>query len=605
MTPWKSEVRPPRDGEAVSGAVAARGHRDGAQRAQHVKERLDALEAGHALVLRDQPVNSSLLPVQPVYQDDAGVWQPALATGTVSENQVSVTLAPSALAVGLVLRKLTSTTADIILYGRATFTDISAAIPSGFLAGLQYLSGDVAGRLSASRPAIPVPLAVIRGPDTAGVYTAFVIPSAVTELDSHRHIRHVLFSVPAGTPNSVPSYDGFPLGTLDPDGPYPGTVHAIEAEDPEAPGWLPADSTVFDGLRVPDGAYFGYNLSKDPVLSVLWPPVPASMAYVEVNGVGAGEATVVVNGDGIWWMDNRYGKAPWSPNYGAIAGSSSSSSSSAGPDLFQLDIVLWFTRLIFGTGGPVTSLASTVPVLSVEDLGGNPASVGDLRLSALPFTPIDLPGGGKALVSLDLQAGTVSRSSVVNGLRLEDPEFELNGGSADDQGYRSGYLSLRRSALSLIAPDLKVVALNNAEEVTYRDTLLLRLPASRDSAIRARFEVPFFSAVDGLQAEVTVYFTFLALTDALSLPAQNLTLAYRRIPRPDGCSALALPLADTAHDFSDLCADTLSVNTYVEAASLPIPVVSGDTLYIELDREAADFAIGIVRMSATITFVEG
>lgn len=603
-TPWKPDVRPPRNGESVSEANAARGHRDSEQRSRHLKERMDAMEAGRALILYDQPLAAGLQVSQPVYQDDTKVWRPALASGEVASDRVSLSLDPSALGVGIVLRKTGAEIGDVAICGMIDLTDVEAGFGTDPEAGLYYLAMETEGKLVTAKPSISVPVLSLKGPDAAGVYTAYVFASPVTEIESHQHIRHPLSMVPAGTANCVPAYVDFMLVELEMGmTPYPGITHEILEEDSSAPGWLPADSEVFTGLDVPSDAKFGYNLEEDPVLSSLWPPLPTAVAYLEVNGRGASQSQVVINSDGIWWLENKYGRAPWSPNHPCSDGESSSSSLS-GDDPFRLEAVLWFTRLIFSGGATVLSLKSDMVGVEITDLNGVSAAQGDLKLVEVSRAEQAQTPDGKALRAVSLTGGKDYTVPAVNRLKVDDPEFTLEGATPDDDGYLAGSLVLRRSSVSLLTPDLKVLALNNAEEITYAGIQVIKLPLGVSSAIRMKFELPPFAVPSGSVAKIRWYFTFLSLTNLADLTAQGFELAYRILPRADGCTATTLPTSDTALTFAELCSGAQAINTYVEASSEQVTVESGDVVYLELSKDNTNFDIGIIRVAAALSFVD-
>jgi hypothetical protein len=337
------------NGEPVRDSIANRPPEDLLNDIQYLKARLDQIVAGQALILTDQTLGEDLQVGTPVYIDSSGVWQAGKAEVEVTATSTIFQLTDKALVQGMVSTKAGPTTADITIYGSfEADANILNIVEGTYTPGLFYLSAFEAGYITASKGAVPVRVAVITGPDASGNYQVLVTPDVRETAESHGHYRVELSAQPAGTASCMPAKPNeLVWGDFETGGPYPGTVHTITEPDPTQQGWLPATSTYFPNQEIPTGAKFGYNMTKDTDLDPLWPPIPLSQVYLEVDGAGAGDL-VEVNKDGIWWMDDTYGHAPWDVNIQPCDTSSSSSSSSGVPDLTP-SIVVWFTRPVFGS----------------------------------------------------------------------------------------------------------------------------------------------------------------------------------------------------------------------------------------------------------------
>jgi hypothetical protein len=118
---------------------------------------------------------------------------------------------------------------------------------------------------------------------------------------------------------------------------------------------------------------------------------------VEVDGIGELDRKVVVNLDNIWWMDDSYGNAPWSPST-LFQTESSSLLSSSSLSTFTSSIVddirirLWFTRIVHEENiASILNLVDTQigwdsnlePVESTNVTNGSHAS-SNVRFKVLP-----------------------------------------------------------------------------------------------------------------------------------------------------------------------------------------------------------------------------
>ena len=600
-TPWQPVVRPPITGEPVSQAVAGRGHRDNEQRTRHLKEVIDSALAGRALILRDQVMATTTRAYQAVYLDVDNVWKPAKAEFESGSISYPAYLSRRAYAAGIVSGKDQPGLGSVCLYGEIQADSSLLAVMDGdYSPSIVYLSMMAEGNLTTARQPVSVRLGLIRGPDAAGNYRFLVQPQAKSELADHVHYKFDLYDIPAGRANCVPPYDDFMPAELEHDGPYPGLVHRVDEPDPDLPGWLPADSPVFAGILKPDGAKFGYNIDQHIELKEVWPPLPAQYAYISLNGRGLGSAQCIIDEFGIWWMDDRYGKAPWVINLSPCLSSSSlaSNSSSApgsGYPLETRDIELWFTRLVFGPGANlVSSLRPADASIAVLDLNGVASRYGNLQVKVA--TPVEVEDTRpRALKSWVPSTGEIGVGPVVGGLKSVSPELVLTGAVADSDGYLRGDLSLQ-----FVDPSaqrdlgVQLVALNNVEEETVSNVLVLTLPADRVSQIRGKVPVASISLQPGSSMAMRLRFWFLART-AVDLSTLDLSLSYRRVLRPDGCTPVVLPSADTVLDFAELCSGVVAAGSYVEVTSEAFTVTPGDVVYFTLMKDEGP-ALSIIQV---------
>ena len=377
---YRQAVRYVRNGEAVEAGVANRPVRDLHGNVAAIREIVESMQVGQAIILRDQAVAPSLSPGQPVYLDAAtATWKPAKATLTMSGTDAGVWAFGPDSFVGGVLESRVGSQGSIVVAGKIQFSStwVLNTFDSAYVAGPVYLSRNAAGKLSTGRQ-LSVRVGAVSGPDQDGMYTLYVAPSSREGITTHSHLRVALVAQPAGTPNHAPEHYGDTLvGEAYVEGPYPEFKHQVSVPDSNVSGWLPATHAAFAGLPVPAGAKFGYNIRQDPTLSAVWPPNPAyfaQSAVVTVDGVVADETRVVANEYGIWWMMDDYGKAPWSVNFRPYFESSSSSSSSAADEdlpLRQPKLLLWFNSVAAQTESAfLTSVSAPDESIRVQQTTG-------------------------------------------------------------------------------------------------------------------------------------------------------------------------------------------------------------------------------------------
>lgn len=268
------------NGERVNAGVTNRPIRQIDGNARYLRDVIDTLLAGETVIARGRTINSSVLVGQPVYYNPTSQqFEAAIALTETDTTTNQLVTAKSSQVWGIVLTKTNATKADILLHGVAD-ADLSSAVDGDVTAGLYYLSGSEAGKLTSTRPPVGVQvLQVSQESATAGKHEVYVNTKFLDFLEQHRHVKFRLAAVPAGT-HSPPSV---------------GSKHVITSEDTATEGWLPASHSSFNGLA-PSGAKFGYNLAAS-TLGQIWPPIPVENAVIELSRASAFDDVKTLNFD--------------------------------------------------------------------------------------------------------------------------------------------------------------------------------------------------------------------------------------------------------------------------------------------------------------------
>jgi len=383
----------------------------------------------------------------------------------------------------------------------------------------------------------------------------------------------------------------------------------------------------FQGLA-PTGAKFGYNLAKDPDLASVFPPLPLDSSFFEVYGSQWGtsrepDEAIKVDANGIWWMIDDYGWAPWSIDYwegdpGAPAQSGDAAERPAPVDLqemhgwyddptntYTLSIFMWFTKLASKTNDGIVASLQPCPDSPIEVFDCNceeEASTGHLRLGlnlSLGESE-DLTDGGvvfKGVTGLQFDRGWVTE-----GVKSLSPLIAMTSDNESDDGYHQGKVSIDFLDPNTSNKELPValVALDNAREETQDDIMFLSFPAAKDSRIRGKIEVP----VSGFSSEVTyelVLRFWILATSPGTLP--DLEFSHRRVPVPSGVGSL--PTSDETAVALSLGSAVVGANDYIEVETDPFTIVGGDSVFFTLARDAANgdgFAgkLGVLRQKGIV-----
>jgi hypothetical protein len=622
---WINRVRHVADGEAVNGAVDSRPTRSLEGNTQYLKDRLDSAEMGEGVLGYGETVEPAALVGMAVYRNSVTAqYERAFAAVVQDPTSGVLVAAPSADVVGVVAFKWNATKADILLAGQQAI-DIAAAVDPATLVGgvappgRYYLSSAVPGMLTQQRP--PVSVSVL-------VYTddgmAVVQPVQRDFLEDHIHYRFRLYAQPAGT-NVIGVNSGEPGA---------GNRHSVGSPDPTRLGWLPATTAYFN-VPIPTGAAFGYNLATHPQLARVFPPIPAAAAAVFVDRgedesgarlapLGPG-GLCTVDRNGIWWMSDCEGDAPWPTHWAAsvpppatgpdppwLTGNDPTGPES--PRQLEFQIILAYTAMVFTTEKTaVTSLrpAAGSP-LTFTNCDGAAATTGDLEADLdLTFLVDDTDLVPGFTVFKELDGTTFKQGYAVEGL-VAGPSAVLT--SQTVSTLPDGVTPLYQGVVTVDAKltsgerelPVDLVRLDQTLERYYLEVPYIGFDAGYDTSVRMRFFVP----TSGLPAgAVTVAVRMQLLGRAAgTLPA--LALSYRVLPRPYNPgtglpAAINLPGLNAELPLAIATTVPIGAEQYIDVQSGPIAGINpGDTILVTLTRNAGDgyaAEVGLMRPVGVLT----
>lgn len=622
-TAWEQIVNLILNGEAVEASITNRPTSAVARRTQYLYDRLQAMAAGEALFIHDVPIEAAAEIGDVVYYDDVTLqYKRALAAVELDTQFGWYTISKSSYAIGVIYSKADVNIGSICTAGTLRSFDLSNTIIEGSAttAGPYYLSMLQPGKLTTQRPPVGIYVLYNRGDNVI-----HVMPVPKDMLEDHIHHKHTLYAQPAGEVNCL-SYGS-------------GEIHEIVHADSSLPGWLPADDPSFNGLA-PEGAKFGYNLAQHEDLLRVWPPQPLDSGHIEVNrgngfqGLRLDGACpdVIINAQGIWWMTDCYGSAPWPPDYvcdSSSSGSSDSSSSSNSCDAecqtpleyrpgaldpTRMSITFWFTKMVYKTDASVvTSLQPESPTspITITDCDGEEASRGNL-FAGFDGQRLQIVEGVAGFnVMKSLGKNTINRGPVVTGLSPGAGAAIVGIGTEGVDWDEVG--GVYRGALAVGLEDNlndprdyvpNLVSVNNVREEFDNVSKLfyLHYPANRSSDCRHRVEIPRVGMpTDAIR--MYLWFWFVGRSSG-ALPL--LTATYRRYPLATA-TPVALPAADT-----DIVGGgwtpglTLASGQYAYAATPWFNVAVGDTVFFTLgwggSSGPAD-GFGVMRIGTRVELV--
>lgn len=596
-TPWEHLINMITDGEAVAASVTNRPTRQLSTRTQHLYERLNLLAAGEALFIHDVTVETAALPGDAMYYDaSTNTYKRALAAVELDAVNGWYTVAKTSYVVGLLYSKSNTTTGSIVSMGMVRdFDELSQSITDPTVAGPYYLSMTDPGKLISPRPAVGVYVLYNRGDDSA-----HITPVQKDTLENHIHYKFELVAAPAGDPNCI-DYDD-------------GQTHCIWNADPDLQGWLPADDPVFNSTA-PVGAKFGYNLSQHPELLRVWPPMPPDTAYIEVNShsveINSGTCPmVIVDTNGIWWMQDCYGAAPWSPLYDPCVSSSCGPESSSSGQCEcltpleylpghtyerteQMSIVMWFAKMVVKTDSAVvTSLEPCGDNSPIEflDCDGVAATTGQL-CAQVDFSRLleVYPTDGFKVVK-GFGADTILRGPAITGLKPTS-DFTLTGIGTEDVDWEIDAEGVYHGDFELALADragdpregeanLTIVSNVREDYDSVLKLFYLHYPSGQVGEVRGRIDVSRIDVPLG-DLQMKLFFWFVGRSSG-AVP--TLTTTYRRVPRIT--TAGALPTADSNIGTGSWTPGvTLTASQYVEV-EMPdayfFDVSAGDQVFFSI-----------------------
>jgi hypothetical protein len=569
-----------KEGEPVSPGTPNRPLQQIDQNVNYLLDLINAAQLGSTVYARSQSVDSTLQVGQPVWLNPATAQFEAAYAATDTDSATGyLTVAEQAQVWGIVAEKHNATLADILLFGYAEIdmhvaTDTAPA--DDVSAGTWYLSGASAGKLTRQQPPVSVPVCKT---DLSG--NVFVNPSFVDFLENHRHYVFELEMEPAGTVTP----------------PSPGGTHSITAADSSQTGWLPASDAVFNG-NAPVGAKFGYNLSQNPTLSAIYPPIPLQSAAIQMQrpsiydhlnerksyGEQLMDDLVVIDRNGIWWLSDCYDEVPWPTDLDTTS-SISESYSECDPQGKSYSMRFYYARVNFATDNTaVASLNSKDSRLVITCEGTDkPATNGPLDIDLdLSFMVGGLAESGYSVFkSFDSTTNTFDKGPVASGVFATSNNVLLTGSESQVVGSNVVYrgdigIGVLASAAELHS---QLVRLDGVIEANY-PVLYLGFPNDNASSYVVKFEVPadapvgstfsFRPRIIGRTAGTlpplsTSYYTAGRPTDGLNTPI-TVTQSYTSIPMTT-------------------VATLVSANQAVEATSDSFAVTAGDIVYIKLERD--------------------
>jgi len=590
MTSWFERISHIIDGEAVSAGVTGRPDRQLEQNLRYLREVLDSVSAGEALVVRDIACESNVQVGHAVYWDGpAQLAKRALAQLVFDPDSGRMVGSPTSTVMGVVQSKSDSVTANIVIAGWAP-VDLTNSVGVSVTAGRYFLSDVEAGKLKFSKASTLVPVLFADG---AG--QVLVLPNLTTWELNHNHHRYELQCVPAG--------DALP--------PAIGHRHTITNADTAVEGWLPADHAVFSGLA-PANAKFGYNISKHPQLPYVWPPFPLEAAVLvfdrgegRIGGTEVPPDLAVIDKHGIWWMSDCYDDVPWPATADFLDGSESVPVVVPGscPRTEKMRLAVCFSRVLYDAAGTmVTSLtAKTGSVVTVTDAAGNPAKSGDLVVDADLALTLGATGVAGYNVLKAIADGKFTSGPVVEGLIASGANVVL---SSDKSVVvpNVGTMYQGRVTIGLVVdPTDREIApatirMTSTKERFESGLPYLGFPPGQPSSVTCVYYIP----LAGLPASPKISFRITIIGAAAgTLPV--LTVGYRRIPAGTE-TPQALPTTDTALVMPAPGA-IVAGQSYVTVTMPNIDIAAGDTLLLTISRTSSDGyspEIGIVRPTAVL-----
>lgn len=546
MSSYPTNISFIQSGEPITAEVAGRPDKQLANRTDALKKQLDSSAAFQAIVAYSVPIDSSCEVGMPVYWNEDYSWFSPASVG-VQEGCDSGSFETSKCAdvIGLIYKKLTNTTADLILFGVIDFPEIKSRLND---IGRFYL-GYEPGSLTHNSPVVEVPLGSVIGPkdpcDTG--YYIFVNPEYARRHFNHQHFTKELKTLSAN--------------------------------------WISTD----DEAGAPTGAVYKYDIDEVS-FKKLFPPIPTSAYSFEIDWMDedetagykiAGSDIILLNNYGIWWMTGD-----------------------ASP--VGKKIRLNYSRIDYANNNTVvTSLqpGEESPIV-FTDCADEESKSGDLyaKLVVSDTQIVSTDYNGKALQSIDSQLKQHSIPAV-HGIVPGNGNVIIKSTNDFIEGaktYQSGLLTISAKTYSKdyeLQP--QVVKLEDAIESTWNSIPYIAFPYNRTSSIISKMEIP-----GTFGNELTLAIRFLMLAPIVGTWS-GFTVEYMRIPRPSAVNTAE----STAPWLGFMSIGTIGANqsvtrsSTVELQTENISVSEGDTIILRVRRAAeSGYAanIGIIRMNGIL-----
>lgn len=536
----------------------------------YLKQVLDYFEMPSGLI-RCVEVDPASQKGQPVYYSDvAGRYELAYYSETGG------TLDTNAQVWGIIVKKESNDKALILIDGIYP-VDLTAAIGTANYSGKLFL-GDTPGTLTAN-PTGETPVFAL---SASGDGSVLFRPWTGEHLGTISQWKHSLVCEAAGT------------------GSITDCVGSIANANDALPGWLPADDASFVGTA-PAGAAFGYNIPADANLEARWPLKYPDSAHLDfdrgchlaIGGTSVpmgADGLVIIDENGIWWMNDCAQDLPWDPTPGTPSNDSC-------PRTLAKRLTLHMAAPAGGGGGggsAAVSLVSTHPAFRfVKENTDTLASVGALNLT---FSASNLIGtntdyGGLALKSVN--GNVIDRGPVVtsikagNGISISsDSAYESNG----DRYFHEVELSAELAGQRELLPG--TTALSKATEERTLGTLGIGLPARRLSSLTSQFVVP-----SDLTGPVTLSFRTWTMASFASGSgtgaAETLNVTLKKLEPPTPTTNATLMVEETL----TLPACAIANAVVEEQVSDTFQATPGSVLYITVERESAsvDYILEVLK----------
>jgi len=639
---WLHNIKHVTPGEPVQAGVVNRPDRTLEERTEYLKDRLDASAVGQAIFDHNATIATDVLPGHPVFWNyTTHRYEKALAAIEVDQTTSMFVVLPSSDCVGMCLRKRSATLGDIVLHGIVDMPDLANAIATPIAPGRYYLSAVEPGKLTKQRPAITVSVCHVQGPkDTCSdVPRVVVMPATRDFLEEHIHYRFDLYARPASDITTLVA---------------PGGTHIVEDANVALQGWLPAGHTSFNG-KAPAGAVFGYNMTTHTALANVWPPLPVqSVAMLWDKGiarVGATEIPLGSNGlavcdlNGIWWMSNCYGDAPWPATYDStVVVESTNAVPPECPREEAMRVVVVYLRMLIGNDrSMVTSLKPGVdsPVV-ITNCDGIPATIdhpmtGDLDLNLNLQLEAGESVGGQAIKAIVHNGRRLKKGWIAEGAFTLSEHLTIKG-SRDEPRYLTsaeldalGYLPAPNAARTLAASkplqqgvlqidytdtlvereiSPQIIRLSDTVERLYMDIPYIGLPTGQESLLRVRLNVPSANLGSGLKMKVRVQLFSRGGTPTVEATVSPLYMTYRILPMPTtltGRKQLITTETDPDVGFWPSAGLELLIDTAAQIESDEFDVDLGDTVLVTIGRGVENSAmpeVGILRITGVVSASE-
>lgn len=634
---WLHNIKHVTPGEPVQAGVVNRPDLTLEDRTEYLKDRLDASAVGQAIFDHNATIATDVLPGHPVFWNyTTHRYEKALAAIEVDQTTSMFVVLPSSDCVGMCLRKRSATLGDIVLHGIVDMPDLANAIATPITPGRYYLSAVEPGKLTKQRPAITVSVCHVQGPkDTCSdVPRVVVMPATRDFLEEHIHYRFDLHARPASTTTTLVA---------------PGGTHIVEDANVALQGWLPASHASFNG-KAPAGAVFGYNMTTHTALANVWPPLPVqSVAMLWDKGialVGATEIPLGSNGlavcdvNGIWWMSNCYGDAPWPATYSSsVVVVSTNAVPPECPREEAMRIVVVYLRMLIGNDrSMVTSLKPGVdsPVV-ITNCDGIPATIdhpmtGDLDLNLNLQLEAGESVGGQAIKAIVHDGRRLKKGWIAEGAFTLSEHLTIKG-SRDEPRYLTsaeldalGYLPAPNAARTLAASkplqqgvlqidytdtlvereiSPQIIRLSDTVERLYMDIPYIGLPTGQESLLRVRLNVPSANLGSGLKMKVRVQLFSRGGTPTVEATVSPLYMTRRILPMPETLTGRQeLITTDASVIFWPPAGLELLIDTAAQIESAEFDVDLGDTVLVTIGRGVENSVmpeVGILRITGLVS----